>query len=219
MNAELFIAPCTRAAAQFAVSHWHYSKTLSSAKNVYFGVWEQGRFIGSIIFGIGSGNTTNGERFGLSRNGDMAELTRVALSQHSAPVSRIISIAITLLRRHSPGLRLLISMADPAQGHFGGIYQAGNWIYTGQTRPDVMYFHKGKWRHHRTVTSACSAKGLPSRPVPPKHRYLFPLDSEMGLKIESFRKPYPKRATRATESVQDLGGGSTPTRPLQIANG
>jgi hypothetical protein len=185
---------CSREAAKYAVEHWHYSRSLSSARNVYIGVWEEDQFIGSIVFGIGSGNTTNGQRFGLARTCEMAELTRVALKDgHQAPVSRMVAIALKMLKRQSPGIRLVISMADPAQNHVGGIYQAGNWIYTGETKPDVQYFLNGKWVHHRTATSAGSAAGLPSRKIPAKHRYLYPLDETIRSQIELLRKPYPKR--------------------------
>jgi hypothetical protein len=184
---------------------------------VYVGVWEDGAFVGVVVFGIGAGNATNGERFGLKRTCEMAELTRVALRSHRTPVSRIVAVAIRMLKKQSPGLRLLISMADPKQGHHGGIYQAGGWLYTGQTKPDVEYFLNGKWVHHRTATSARSAKGLPSRPLPPKYRYLMPLDDEMRQQIAPLAKPYPKRAGSAdsgTPGDHPGGGGAHPTSAL-----
>lgn len=131
---------CSHQAAKYAVEHWHYSRTMPAGKNVYVGAWESAKFIGAVIFGMGSGNATNGTRFGLVRTGQMAELTRVALTEHKTPVSRIVAISLRMLRSQSPGLRLVISMADPKQGHHGGIYQAGGWVYTGTTKPDVQYF-------------------------------------------------------------------------------
>ena len=212
---ELKIDWATYEAAKYACEHWHYSGSLSSGRNVYVGAWERGKFIGVIIFGIGSGNVTNGKRYGLARSHEMAELTRIALSKHETPVSRIVKIAIQFIKRQSPGLRMIISMADPVHGHVGGIYQAGNWIYTGTTKPDVQYYRDGKWMHHRTATSKGSAKGLPSRPLPGKHRYLMPLDDEMRKQIEPLRKPYPKRVTKATSGDQSGGGGAIPTHALQ----
>jgi len=212
---------CSYEAAKYAVEHWHYSKSLSSARNVYVGVWESDQFIGCIVFGIGSGNATNGSRYGLRRVCEMAELTRVALRKHQAPVTRMVAVAVRMLQKQSPGLRLIISMADPVQGHLGGIYQGGNWIYTGQSAPDVMYWHRGEWRHHRTVTSSRSAKGLPSKKLPGKYRYLMPLDAEMRAKIAPLAKPYPKRVrseTIDTPSVQDGEGGETPTLTLHASS-
>jgi hypothetical protein len=68
-------------AARYAVRHWHYSGRMPSAQNT-IGAWEDGRFIGAVVFGIGAGNSTNGKRYGLKRKGEVAELVRVALSSH-----------------------------------------------------------------------------------------------------------------------------------------
>lgn len=206
---------CSHEAAKFACERWHYSRSLSSARNVFIGTWEAGHFAGAVVFGIGSGAVTDGRRFGLGRNCEVAELTRVALKRdHSAPVSRIVAIAVRLLRTQSPGLRLLISFADPARGHLGGIYQAAGWTYTGETKSDVEYYVAGSWVHHRTATSRGSAAGLPSRRTPPKHRYLLPLDAEMRERIASLAKPYPKRVKQATEGHPPTGGGAAPTHTL-----
>jgi hypothetical protein len=215
---ELKLDWCSHAAAKYAVEHWHYSRRLSKARNVYIGVWEGGSFVGAVVFGIGSGNVTNGRRYGLSRACEMAELTRVALGPHQVQVSRVVAISLRMLREQSPGLRLVISMADPAQGHVGGIYQAGGWVYTGRTKPDVEYFFRGKWVHHRTATSRRSAAGLPSRPVPPKHRYLMPLDPDMRARILPLAQPYPKRACdRDGGTLVPTGGGSSNlTRTLEV---
>lgn len=203
---ELRLDWCSYAAAKYAVEHWHYSRRLSKARNVYIGVWEAGRFIGAVVFGIGSGNVTNGAQYGLARAYEMAELTRVALARHLVPVSKIVAVALRMVRRQSPGLRLVISMADPAQGHIGSIYQAGGWIYTGQTKTDVEYLFRGQWVHHRTATSGGSAAGLPSRPVPAKHRYLMPLDAEMRERIAPLAKPYPRRSRLESEAPADQAG-------------
>jgi len=213
---ELKVDWCSYQAAKYAVEHWHYSRRMPAGRNVYIGVWESGEFIGAVLFGLGSGSSTNGKRYGLASSHEMAELTRVALREHKAPVSQIVAQAIRLVKKQSPGLRLLISMADPAQGHVGAIYQAMNWVYTGVTKPDVLYFSRGEWVHHRTATSRGSAKGLPSKKLPPKHRYLYPLDRAMRRQIEPLRKPYPKREPCGqsvegdTASDQEAGAGSIP---------
>lgn len=219
-KATLRLDWCSYEAAKYAVEHWHYSGSMSSARNVYVGVWENEKFIGVVIFGIGSGNSTNGKQYGLKRITEVAELTRVALNNHDAPVSRIVSIAIKMMQKQSPGIRLVVSMADPLQGHVGSIYQAMNWIYVGQTKSDVMYFSRGEWRHHRTVTSRGSAAGLPSKQLPPKHKYLYPLDPAIREQIASLAKPYPKRAASAdsgTSGDQSEGSGATPTAALNRA--
>ena len=150
---DLRVDWCSYDAAKYAVEHWHYSHSMPAGRNVYLGVWENEKFVGVVVFGMGSGNSTNGNRYGLNASHEMAELTRVSLTKHQMQVSRIVSIAIRMLKKQSPGIRLLTSMADPRAGHVGGIYQAMNWVYTGETKPDVLYFSRGEWVHHRTATS------------------------------------------------------------------
>lgn len=217
----------TARAARFAVENWHYSRTLPVGKNVYIGVWEDSRYIGVIIFGSGACSSL-GRPYGLGTF-ECCELVRVALRCHRSPVSRIVAIAIRLLRRQSPGLRLIVSFADPAQGHVGGIYQAGNWIYCGTTAGDTQYLINGRLVHARKFTSSRwwgKGASLPpdARPVrsPGKHRYLYPLDAAMKAQIEPLRKPYPK--ARADSIAVDVPGdqpgedGAAPISALHKSN-
>src|SRR5688572_27900813 len=108
---------------------WHYSRRMPRCKLAKIGAWEDGRFIGAVVFGRGA--TPNiGSPFGLDQT-EVCELVRVALRDHRAPVSQIMAEARRKLRETSPGLRVIVSFADTAQDHHGGIYQADNWIYLG----------------------------------------------------------------------------------------
>jgi len=214
-------------AARWACERWHYTGTMPNA-GVKIGVWEGGEFVGVILFGIGAGASTKGTRYGLAERFEVAELVRIALRpDHAHPVSRCVSIAIRMLRRQSPRLRLLISFADSGQGHHGGIYQAGGWTYAGITADDRAYEVHGIVRHPRTIASNgwkqsqrwLRANVDPAARVirtPPKHRYLYPLDDEMRLRVEPFAQPYPKRAKEQDAGHHPALGGVTPTRTLQI---
>lgn len=193
----------TYAAARFACENWHYSRSLPTPPLVKIGVWERDVFIGCVIFGRGA-NSCLYKPYGLEST-EGAELVRVALNKHETSVTRIVAIAIRLLRKKDRGLRLLVSFADPSQGHVGGIYQGGGWIYTGQTSSDTAYIDRtGKRWHSRMISSSGKKKVYGQyRPVlrpsecraielPGKHRYLMPLDAEMRAKIEPLRRPYPK---------------------------
>jgi len=157
----------------------------------------------------------------------VAELVRVALTKHEAPVSRIVAIALKMLKRQSSGVRLIVSYADPHHGHVGAIYQAGNWIYSGDTSAKFDYMAGEKVLHRRSYTGVIFnrprmilPKGAQRIMMPPKHRYLMPLDDTMRKQIEPLRKPYPKREPcgrgeidSAAESNPQTGGAS-PTHPL-----
>lgn len=227
---ELRLDWCSHAAAKFAVEHWHYSGCLPASKSEWIGVWEGGEFIGCVLFGCGAGNITKGRAYGLEPM-QMAELTRVALREHAAPVSRIVRVALRMLRERNPGLRLVVSLADPVHDHVGAIYQAGNWAYVGTTAESKTYIDGRGREHHERVVSPTGRKCQYGRYVPclrpedaasirrnpGKHKYLMPLDDAMRAQIEPLRKPYPKRAKQATEGDQLSSGGATPTRTLQTS--
>lgn len=196
----LLVDFCDYKAAKYAVEHWHYSKTMPVGKLIKLGVWEFGRFIGCVLFGRGN-SPALGKSYNVS-SVEVCELVRVALANHQAEVTKIVSLAIKFLKRKSPNLRLVISFADPAQKHTGTIYQAGNWVYTGQSSPSWQWLHDGKWKHNREITSGAFGKGgaiknyknLPKRLPLGKYRYLMPLDKAMRRQILPLAQPYPKRA-------------------------
>ncbi len=200
---------------------------MPKAKLVRVGAWEDGRFIGVVLFGSGAGNSTNGSRYGLSASGQVAELVRVALRDHHTPVSRIVALALRFLRKVNPDLKLVVSFADTAQGHHGGIYQAGNWVYTGLTEGDREFHVRGEILHPKAVymrrwvqSESWIRENIDPAArlvkTPGKHRYLMPLDDAMRAQIAPLAKPYPKRAKDQAASHPDALGGETPTRALQI---
>ena len=184
---------CSHKAAKWAVEHWHYSGRMPVGKQVMVGVWESGRFIGVVIFGRGANRHMAGEYRLVTT--EAVELTRVALTEHDSPVSRIVAIATRLLGRQSPGIRLVVSYADPSQGHDGGIYKAMGWVYVGRSSPQAAVVGM----HKRTASARYGTiTGLQRTCVTWKHKYLMPLDALMRAQIEPLRKPYPKRARSET---------------------
>lgn len=217
-KSDLRIDWATHAAAKYACENWHYSKCLPAGKLVKIGAWEGGRFIGVVLFGRGA-SPTLGNKFRLGQSG-CVELVRIALTGHSSKVSRIASVAMRFLKKANPGLRLIVSFADPSQGHHGGIYQAGNWLFCGDSPPTIELMIKGRWVHWRGGFYD-KTDSTPRRKAPGKHRYLMPLDDEMRKQIEPLRKPYPKRVRSVdsdTSTVQVEMGGATPTRTLLETN-
>ena len=196
---KLHIAPCSYEAAKFAVEHWHYSGSMPAGKRVSFGVWEGGDFKGVIVFTRGANNRI-GSEYDLEQT-EVCELVRVALRRHEWPVTRMTAIAMKMLSREQ-GIRLLVSYADPKQGHHGGIYQGGNWIYTGTSNAQRERIINGRFMHKRSCTSRFGtasierlrAMGIDAKPAPKEYKlkYLYPLDDEMRAQIEPLAKPYPK---------------------------
>lgn len=220
---ELKIDWASHEAAKYAVENWHYSQKMHIGKTVLVGVWEETRFIGVVVFATGACNSL-GSPYGLTQF-QVCELVRIALTKHATPVSRIMRIALKFLRKKCPSLRLVVSFADPEQGHHGGVYQAQGWIYAGRTKSTIEYKLNGKWRHSKSFSNEWGGLGsvdkskLEKRNTIPKHRYLMPLDDEMRKKIEPLRKPYPKRVRSVdsdTSGDQPEMGGANPTRTLSV---
>lgn len=228
VGTSLHLDWCSYQAAKWAVEHWHYSRSLPPPPRVQIGVWEADTFTGVVLFSRGAGANLL-RPYGLT-NIEGAELTRIALTSHQAPVSRIVRIATQLVRRRCPGLRLLVSFADPAEGHVGVIYQASGWVYVGKSPASRAYADStGRVWHDRMISPTGRRKVFGEyRPVlrpddctlirlPGKHRYLYPLDNAMRQQIEPLRQPYPKRArsdTSDTPADQAGEGGAAPTLAL-----
>ena len=172
------------------------------------GVWEEGTFIGAIVFGCGA-SPCPGDQFGV-KTIEVCELSRVALRAHALPVTRIIKVAMNFLRRGAPGIRIVVSYADPQQGHYGGIYQAGNWTYLGASRGhNVWRRRNGKIAHGRRVSPSVWAKraGIWEKVIrqdecqkivmAAKHKYAFALDKSLRPLLASMAKPYPEKGSAA----------------------
>lgn len=195
----------THKAAAHACLNWHYAKAVPVGKLVKVGAWEDGRFIGVVIFSRGANNHI-GQPYGLQQD-QVCELTRVALRDHVSPVSQILAKAIKFLATVCPGLRLIVSYADKDQNHHGGIYQATNWIYEGLFGVGTLgaFIVKGKKVHPRSVAAKGVKQSIEAvrQQLDPnaqefktsgKHKYLMPLDKKMKKSLLPRHKPYPKRA-------------------------
>ena len=211
-KADLRIDWATHNAAKYACENWHYSGCLPVGKLVKIGAWEQGKFIGVVLFSRGA-SPFLGAKYEL-RQTECVELVRVALRSHNCAVSRIISLALKFLKKACAGLKLVVSFADQSKGHHGGIYQAGNWLYTGQSNSVIEYYINGRWLHTREALGGAFgksakkknvAKAAATRLISGKHRYLMPLDAEMRERIAPLAKPYPKREKQATAGDQPEG--------------
>lgn len=137
LRPELKIDWATAKAARYACENWHYSRSVPVGKCVRCGVWEGGTFVGVVMFAWGM-NRNLGAPYRLKMT-ECCELVRIALDQHQWPVSKIMAVALRFLKKQSPGIRLVVSFADPEAGHHGGIYQATNWVYCGQSSPSFEW--------------------------------------------------------------------------------
>lgn len=199
----------THEAVKYACKHWHYSKCVPVGKLIKVGAWEDGKFIGVVIFSRGA-NRSIGSPYNLTQF-ECCELTRVAMRPHKCFVSQVLAEAIRFLKKKCPKMQLIISYADIEQGHHGGIYQATNWIYEGRTAGARYFIVNGKKTHPKSLHSLYKHKYADFQQSiewvqkyvdsnastyydKGKHKYLFPLTEEMKKKVSVLHKPYPKRS-------------------------
>ncbi|AWX56894.1 protein Mom [Brevibacillus brevis] len=200
---DLKVDWATHEAAKFACENFHYSKSLPAGKSVKIGAWEDGKFIGVVIFSRGA-NSRIGSPYGLNQK-ECCELTRVALTTHKSFVSEILAKAIKFLKEQSPNVQLIVSYADVEQNHHGGIYQATNWIYEGKTGGEHYFIIHGKKTHGKSIHSRYGKgsqrlewirKNIDSHAenytTQGKHKYLMPLNKKIRKKLLALHKPYPK---------------------------
>ena len=190
-------------------------------KLVKIGVWEDSIFIGCIIFS-GGPSPNIWKTYNLNPI-EGAELSRIALTNHKSPVSKIMSIAIKMFRKFCPKTKLIISYADTNEGHHGGIYQAMGWIYLGEYGPKVARIYNGEVVHERTMRQQIldgkrKRSDFTEIPVKPKHKYALAYNDILNNILQTSKKPYPKRAVskeNVATGFQSVEGGANPTTALQ----
>ncbi|GIU69836.1 MAG: hypothetical protein KatS3mg002_1072 [Candidatus Woesearchaeota archaeon] len=198
---DLHIEFCSRQMAKFAVEKWHYSHKMPAGNSINFAVWENGQFIGAVVFGYGS-NYNIANQYKL-KHYEIRELCRVALTTHANPVTKILSICIKMLKENYPEIQLLVSYADSEQGHIGKIYQANNWIYVGTTDEEPRIKLNNQIYHRKTIYNKYKTSSIYylKENVDPnaefvksklKYKYLFPLNKSIAKQIKNIAKPYPK---------------------------
>lgn len=210
-KADLKLDWCNYKLAKYACENWHYSRSIPTPPYNMIGVWENGKYVGCIIFSRGA-NKDLGKPFGLKQI-EVCELSRVALNNHVNTVTKMISIAIKLLLKRSPGIKLIISFADKNQNHEGVIYKAGNWIYLGKTSKSFLYIDENGKKYHPRQVSPTGLKiqygNIRKVPTPdslnrieqlPKYRFAYPVTKSMRQELES----------KAADS-QSEKGGAVPT--------
>lgn len=188
----LVVEWCKYGDAEHAVMNWHYSRRMPRGRLYKFCAYENGLFVGAVIYGNPVSFNT-GKRFGLTHR-SVLELVRVALTSHKSPVSQIVAQSVKMLRRENPQLELLVSYADPEQNHNGTIYQAMNWIYDGITNGEYLYEIDGQQLHGRTLSHRYGTRsGYDEVKVwkPGKHRYYLPLTRQLKRLIKPTAS-YPK---------------------------
>lgn len=184
----------SKKAIQYACNNFHYAKVKPVTSIAYSVFNNKNEWCGVITFG-GGASANMGTPFGL-KFGQYLELTRMALNGKQESTSKAMSIAIRLLKKSCPSVKLLISYADKGQNHYGTIYQATNWYFIGESDSSgIDYYYQGKWRHDRTLNDYGREflSKLPKRKRSGKYKYIFPIDKNLLSMCNKLARLYPKK--------------------------
>jgi hypothetical protein len=189
--------------ARQLVERHHYLHSLPGGTCLAFGAFLDLRLLGCLTLGVGPKNAHS--LVDGAAPEDCLTLTRLWLPDQ-LPMnseSRFIGVVLRSLRKHTT-LKFVVSYADPAQGHWGTIYQATGWTYTGLSEAAPLYdIGDGKARHSRSLSHAFGTHslrhfqehGVQVKLVrqQPKHRYVFFLKPDWQQRLRVLVLPYPKR--------------------------
>lgn len=204
------IEKASNEAIKYACKYFHYAGHHPTGNMIGYSVFENDEWCGVVIFG--SGATPNiGKPYGL-KQGEIMELTRMALNGKQTTTSQVMMACVKQLKKDAPLCKLLVSYADIDQNHLGIIYQATNWIYTGETTKNKVsaYIINGRKIHNRNIMGYrqriphpkdMSVIDFVRKYLDPngkefitkgKQKYLMPLDKKLRKSLMQLSKPYPK---------------------------
>jgi hypothetical protein len=183
----------------------HYAHRIPNS--IYtFGLYENNILQGVISFGMTANNNLNEFIEGY----ECIELNRLIVNDGlpENTLSYFVSQSLKLI----PQPKAIISYADSEQGHNGYIYQATNWIYTGESEGKRVYFKDGKEYHRKSAYELginciqdAVRLGFEYYKGKPKHRYIYLLGNkkqikDMKQKMPFKSEPYPKGENKRYDS-------------------
>jgi len=132
---------------------------------------------------------------------DAIELIRLVRdTSQTPPLTAFMAECFRVLRSRKR-YQFVVAYSDPAAGHHGGVYQAGNWLYIGRSSRKVVYIHKesGKRSSQRSFDQSSYANGDWTKSTTcRKYTYIYPLTKKARVLWSTKTLPYPKPSTTQT---------------------
>lgn len=120
---------------------WHYSGKVDTRTQLSIGVYYNGKLEGGLQFGPSMAKHQTKQLFTDIGWNEFIELHRLAFTEElpKNSESRAIAMAIKLLRKYAPHVKVLISYADATQCGDGTIYRASGFVLTGIKKNNTMW--------------------------------------------------------------------------------
>ena len=174
--------------------HKHYAKRIPSI-SYSFGLFKENILVGCLTIGKPASYTLCEGVLGKENKDIVYELNRLVVEDNldKNVLSYFVSSSLKLL----PKPMCIVSYADKNQNHHGYIYQATNWLYTGLSSIEKIYYLENgdiiKTRRH------IEKKGvvIKTEKQLPKYRYVYILTTKKDKKkylnnLKYKPMPYPK---------------------------
>jgi hypothetical protein len=202
---ESIVKPCSYNQARSVIDKYEWLGTMAQRTTHTLGLFFQDELAGVVCFAIPPTPQAAMGVAGEQYADKVKTLARGACVwwAHPHSASKLIAGAVRWMSEYTP-FRFFVAYSDQRAGEIGTVYQATNWLYTGETAGDTEYFIDGDWksgrsaRHKSYERRGIDYKQMPSRKGNPKHRYVFIGGNKREQK--KFREvlrydvlPYPKR--------------------------
>jgi hypothetical protein len=241
---KVSIAPISKNVAKDIIVKKHYTHAWTACRyslGIFYEMdntsgleFSSNKLIGVAIYGFPVGaKAPTSVCEGLTKD-NILELTRLYIDDGygSNIESYALSQTFNWLRENDKNIKVLISYSDNGMGHLGGIYQATNWLYQGNSSDIALmpnwsislFKDPYKWIHSRTVSSKWGSNNLDHlkreigkegyskfwrRQEYVKHRYIQILSRDKKEKRDLLKrlkheiKPYPKVAALYDTDIEE----------------
>ncbi len=218
---ESIITPIPLKEAKPFILEYEYLGTMSTRIIQCFGLYYHDILSGAIVFSLPPSKGVTESILGKEHKDKVCVLSRGACAYwtHLHSGSKLISYGTRWMSQNTK-YKCFIAYGDPTANEIGTLYQACNWIYTGQTESKTEYYLNNKWVSGYEFRLQRKRETLPNniltRPGSKKHRYVLIKGKDKRetkqlkkqLRLNSF--PYLKRhniiskTTAFNISLQDV---------------
>ena len=177
------------------ITELHYAKRKPSI-SFAFGLFEEDELIGCITIGKPASHSLCIGVCGEEHSSKVFELNRLILLKNEKNyASFFVSQVLKQLKQED---LIIVSYADTGMNHNGYVYQATNFIYTGETKTRTdKYVPSGKHSRHYTNDNNHLRRFRTG-----KHRYIFFTGKSKRAYLKALKyevQPYPKGANKNYE--------------------
>jgi len=201
-----------RSLAKPFVETWHYTHSIGKVSEAY-GLFNETNLEGVITYGqVSSRDLAQSLFVGGSQYNTWEFLRMAVLDCCICPRTWFISKTIKQIKINHPEIKCLVSFADQTEGHFGYVYQASNWLYTGQTGKKYHFIVNGKRINKRMAYDNAKKEGITEKEFVikyqwekvvelPKFRYIYPISKDINLKLSVLAYPKERNMLDRTSTI------------------